>query len=120
MKQSKHENDGLPGGKNDPFTVPDGFFETFKTDLLDFTHEKVQMRVIHLIRTAGKYAAILCVLFFAGKGVISTFAPDRSEPFYFSGTNHDIDIIYTQVSEQELTEYIVEELEDELPYYTDF
>jgi len=116
----KPEEDLLPGGKNSPFHVPDGFFKEFKSDLLESTQGNLDNTVFRMLRYVGKYAAILLILFFAGKGVISTILPGQQDESLYTESGTDIELVFMQVSEQELTDFITEELEEDLQYYTDF
>jgi len=112
----KYKDELLPGGKNNPFVVPEGFFEEFKSDMLDYTDKKERPKATHILRFVGKYAAILCILFFAVKGVISTFDPDGSDTGQYLVSSKEIDLIYRQIPESEFTNYVVEVIEEDPSY----
>ena len=116
----KNGNDLLPGGKNDPFNVPDNFFEDFKTELLQMVDKGEERKLFSMLKTGLKYAAVLGILFFAGKGVLSTIEDNSSQSFRYTEPAITVDQVYMEISERELTEYIMEEHEKDLPFYTDF
>lgn len=97
---------------NHPFKVPDSFFDNFKNDMsLEFEKESVknQPGIRKIATKTLKYAAILVFALFAGySGYFVINHHDKSV-----NENITIDEIYSQVSDEEVTSYIIENVTSE-------
>jgi hypothetical protein len=105
-----------------PYKVPDNFFNEFKKELLENISEETntkKSRIIQLFKKSLQYAAILAFSFFALKGIIETFS-GKQDVKKTSKTDMEIELIYNQISEEELTEFIVDESNVEISEILDF
>jgi hypothetical protein len=112
------ERDKIPH----PYHVPENFFEEFKKELLENISEETntkKSRIIQLLKKSLQYAAILAFSFFAVKGIIETFS-GKQDVKKATKTDMEIDLIYNQISEEELTEFIVNESNVEITEILDF
>jgi hypothetical protein len=103
-----------------PFRVPDNFFDDFKTGILETVStkpEEKQVGIIRLVKKITVYAAILVFGFFAVKGIVFTFQNKSPD---LKSTDAEIDAIYTQISEEDLTNFMLDESNVELTEILDF
>jgi hypothetical protein len=105
-----------------PYHVPENFFAEFKKELLENISEETKAKkpqTIQLLKKVLQYAAILVFSFFAVKGIIETFSGKQDAKKSIK-TDMEIDLIYSQISEEELTEFIVNESNVEITEILDF
>lgn len=105
-----------------PYHVPENFFNEFKKEVLENISEEKntkKSRVIELFKKSLQYAAIIAIAFFAVKGITETFSR-RQDVKKVTKTDLEIDLIYNQISEEELTEFIVNESNIEISEILDF
>jgi len=112
------ERDKIPH----PYHVPENFFAEFKQELLENISEETKAKkpqTIQLLKKVLQYAAILVFSFFALKGIIGTFR-GKQDVKKATKADMEIDLIYNQISEEELTEFIVDESNVEISETLDF
>ena len=105
-----------------PYRVPDNFFDDFKTGILETVSkspEEEQVRTIDLAKKVLLYAAVLVFGFFAVKGIVFTFH-GHSETKIQIQSDGEIDAIYSQISDEDLTNFIVNESEEDISKILDF
>ena len=69
-------------------------------------------RVIKLFKKSLQYAAILAFSFFTVKGIIGTFSKKQDQE-KTTKADMEIDLIYNQISEEELTDFVIENISPE-------
>ncbi len=105
-----------------PYNVPDNFFNEFKKEFLEDINEETytkKSRIIQLLKKSLQYAAILAFSFFAVKGITDIFS-EKQDSKKLTKTDVEIDLLYNQISEEELTEFIVNESNIEISEILDF
>ncbi|GAB5553160.1 MAG: hypothetical protein Sapg2KO_27510 [Saprospiraceae bacterium] len=106
-----------------PFQVPDHFFETFQSDIMERVASENYSResIIKLLTLKfGRYAALLLLLFFAGKGAwqfVEKPAAITTERVAF---DKEIEAIYFQISEEDLIDFITEDMSENFIKQLDF
>lgn len=106
-----------------PFQVPDGFFETFQGEILErvITEKRSwRPRVKRLALQLSRYAALLLLLFLAGKGAWSFLEKPAAVSAEQVALDQEIETIYSQISEQELIEFITEDMDEDFIQQLDF
>ena len=105
-----------------PYRVPENFFNEFKKEILENISEEKntnKVSVIQLFKKSLQFAAILVLSFFAVKGITHIFSEKQNNK-KVTKTDLEIDLIYNQISEEELTEFIVNESNIEISEILDF
>lgn len=97
-----------------PFSVPDNFFDEFKHEIA----EKLEKTLIYkenimlkIVLQSLKYAAIFVFSFLLGRESYRVL--DKQNRFSKSDETYSVEEIYSQVSEEELTEFILENITPE-------
>lgn len=99
-----------------PFKVPEGFFEEFKEEMtaqfiqVEHQHQKKRKLLIGLL----KYAAIVIVSFFIGRESMRLSKNWVDSTDQQMTDDYTIDEIYSQINQEDLTEYIMETNPDEI------
>lgn len=97
-----------------PYIVPDGFFETFKNETISKLGNKLNERSVKLkpiFVQSAKYAAIVAISFFLGRGSKLFINLDKDTP---QGELYTIDVVFSQVSDEDITDFIIENVTAEM------
>lgn len=106
-----------------PFQVPDHFFEVFQNEILEQVakeNHSQRPRVKRLVLKLGNYAAILLLFFLAGKGAWSLLENPAIIAAEQVSPDKEIEAIYSQISEEDLIEFITEDLGEDFINQLDF
>lgn len=96
-----------------PFQVPDDFFESFAPEMQDkISKEPTGKKSKSLLFTMMKYAAIVVLSFLLGRISVDLSNPnaDTSE----SKELYTVDAVYSQVSDDEIDDFILENASSDL------
>lgn len=99
---------------NHPFQVPDGFFDHLEKELLMKTEmatyrEKRGKVFLQIL----KYAAIIIGAVFLGRESVN-YIPDKSKSARSEETI-SVDLVLSQVSDEDITNYLIENVTMEIP-----
>ncbi|MBX2878023.1 MAG: hypothetical protein KTR30_38245 [Saprospiraceae bacterium] len=106
-----------------PFQVPDHFFETFQSEILDQVAKEKHSwppRIKRLVLKSARYAATLLLFALAGKGVWSFLEKPAASSAEQETIDQELETIYSQISEQDLMDFISEEMEEDFIEQLDF
>ena len=97
-----------------PFLVPDDFFESFKDETvskLTKLQEDRTVKMKKIIMQSAKYAAIVAFSFFMGRESLLFVNQDKESK---QEELYSIDVVYSQVSDDDITDYIIENASSEM------
>lgn len=91
-----------------PYHIPDDFFEKFKEETrqeLDKNYDPPKSTLRRIELTFLKYAAIIILSFLLGRKSMQLFSP--SDELAIAVDEFTVDEVYNQVSEDEITDFII-------------
>jgi hypothetical protein len=97
-----------------PYRVPENFFDDFKHEMTAKLAKRVMQKensFRKIVFQSLKYAAIVAFSFFLGR---ESFRLNNKQNYlHNSKESYSVDAVYSQVSEDEFTEFIIENVTSE-------